>query len=376
MYDGRTGATLDASSVETYLPINDFTRIPFTAEELQTIKQSRGAGLSLLYFASKSVITPELNIASPYFMFPDEKKVQGSTSLFAALVRDLSQRGLVAIVQFVRTAAAMPRIAALIPQMETLSEEGIQLLPLGMNLVMLPFDDEISVKYSEVASEEGYQAATFPGKESADEATLAMINALTIDTAPYQTRSSTVSQADREKMCYYRDMSNPALQQFYSVLQAIALVENLPDEKQQREQDLIKPYFSLEPEDGRGEGDDSYQAMLRKRAVMRFKETVGLTDDAVALSEGPKVRFTSPFCSYHFRIVFACRDYSVFESRPFSAMIIRLTFFSGNVRQSKKRPAPAAAVEKKCTAGASEIKEWKALVASDKVSDDSYRRHL
>ena len=134
-----------------------------------------------------------------------------------------------------------------------------------------------------------------PGGEVADKAALAMIASLTIDTAPYQTTSSTVPISEREKMCYYRDISNPALQRFYSVLQAIALMENLPDEAEQGEQDLLRPYFSLEPEEEEevvaktGEQSESFLAKVRKRAIMKFKEAVGLQDDAVAMSEGIKV---------------------------------------------------------------------------------------
>lgn len=288
MYDGHTGATLDESTVETFLPVSDFTRVPFNAEELQAIKQRRGVGLKMLYFAPQSVITPDLNICSPYFLFPDDKRVQGSSSLFTAMVRDMAQMGLVAIVQFVRSAASMPRIGALMPQTEVLSEEGGQLLPLGMNLVPLPFDDEITSKYCEAPSDEGYQPADFAGRGAAEDAFLDVIKALTMDTTPYQPSSSTAAQSDREKMCYYRDFFNPALQQFYSVLQAIALVENLPDDQQQGDGDLLKPYFPLDPDSC--SQADQYQAMLRKRAVMHLKETVGLPDDAVALIEAPKVR--------------------------------------------------------------------------------------
>lgn len=295
MYDGRTGDTLDASKVETFLPINDFARIPFTTEELQSIKQSRGLGLTLLYFAPESVLTPDLNISSPYFMFPDEKRIQGSTALFAALVTDLVKRKLVAIVKFVRTAAAMPRIAALIPQMETLSEDGIQLLPLGMNLIILPFDEEISPKYSDTASEERYEAAVITEGEVNNVAAVDMINALTIDSVPYHTSSSTVLHSERTKMCYYRDISNPALQKFYSVLQAIALTESLPECQEQEEHDLLRSYFSLEPfqvveEEGSGPlQSESFLALTRKRAILKCKKSVGLEDDAVALSEDLKV---------------------------------------------------------------------------------------
>lgn len=304
MYDGQTGATLDDSQIETSLLINDTTRVPFSSDELSIIKQSRGTGVELLYFTPQSVLTPDLNLGTPYFMFPDEKRIQGSTALFAAIVTDLAHRGLVCIVRFTRSAAAMPRIAAMIPQMETLSEDGIQVLPLGMHLVQLPFDEEISLKHTEVPVPLQSSVAE---RESNHAAAVAMVNALTIDTAPYQSIGSTgtsdTGEGDEEeggsKVCYYRDMGNPALQRFYSVLQAIALMENLPSDQAQRDQDLLKPYFCLEPtieDEGEGDGEgvggqsESFQALIRKRAILKFKQAVALDDDAVAISECSKVR--------------------------------------------------------------------------------------
>ena len=112
-------------------------------------------------------------------------------------------------------------------------------------------------------------------------------------------------------MCYYRDMGNPALQRFYSVLQAIALMENLPSDQAQRDQDLLKPFFCLEPtiEDGdeggaqeeeEGGHSESFQALIRKRAILKFKQAVNLDDDAVAISECAKVR-TSLLRTVQFR---------------------------------------------------------------------------
>jgi hypothetical protein len=301
MYDGQTGATLDDSQIETALLINDTTRIPFSSDELSIIKQSRGTGIELLYFTPQSVLTPDLNLGTPYFMFPDEKRVQGSTALFAAMVTDMAHRGLVCIVRFTRSAASMPRIAAMIPQMETLSEDGIQVLPLGMHLVQLPFDEEISLKHIEVPMPLKISGAE---RDANHAAAVAMVKALTIDTAPYQSIGSTIAsdtQGEEEegtKVCYYRDMGNPALQRFYSVLQAIALMENLPSDQAQRDQDLLKPFFCLEPTmegEGEGEGEEdgchseSFQALIRKRAILKFKQAVNLDDDAVAISECAKV---------------------------------------------------------------------------------------
>ena len=130
---------------------------------------------------------------------------------------------------------------------------------------------------------------------------LAMITAFTVDSVPFQTMSSTVLHSERTKMCYYRDISNPALQKFYSVLQAIALMESLPEGQEQEDHDLLKPYFSLEPDQVREEDQggevqsESFLALVRKRAVLKFKESVGLEDDAVARSEQVQVLPTHLF---------------------------------------------------------------------------------
>ena len=287
MYHGQTGATLDDTLIETYVHLNDVTRVPFTADEMSTIKQSRGTGVELLYFTHKSELTPDLNISTPYFMFPDEKRLQGSTALFAALVADMEEKGLVAIVRFVRSRAAMPRLAAMIPQMEYLNNDGIQMLPLGMHLVQLPFSAEISLKHLE-----GPIRGKFECKEVADVAAVALVKAMTIETLPYNLKAGDEVDKEGKTMCYFRDIGNPGLQRFYSVLQAIALMEDLPSDQTRRDQDLLKPYFLLEPSHNQGEGQqsESLDAVVRKRAILNFKQAVGFDDDSVALSECTKVR--------------------------------------------------------------------------------------
>ena len=320
MYNGQTGATLDDSQIQTFIPINESTRIPFTSDDMSAIKQSRGTGLKLLFFTPLSNITPELNLGTPYFLFPDEKRVLGSTALFASLVEDLAGKNLAGIVRFTRSAASMPRIAAMIPQREIVDNDGIQINPMGMHLVQLPFDEEISLKHC--AGNAQRHSSDSALSSAVSNAALNMVDALTIDTVPYNSIDTSTNytvgegegddggerrEGGGEKICYYRDMGNPALQRFYSVLQAIALMENLPSDQTQRDQDLLKPYFCLEPtqEDddeevgergggggkGRegGGGSSSFEAVVRKRAILKFKEVVGLTDDDVALSECPKV---------------------------------------------------------------------------------------
>jgi hypothetical protein len=70
----------------------------------------------------------------------------GSSTLFAALLIDLYKKKLIAICTFMRSASSQPRIAALMPQLEVISEDDSQIQPMGFNLIQLPFQDEIQHK--------------------------------------------------------------------------------------------------------------------------------------------------------------------------------------------------------------------------------------
>jgi hypothetical protein len=78
----------------------------------------------------------------------------------------------------------------------------------------------------------------------------------------------------------FRRYENPAIQRFYSVLQAVALMEESPDWT--AEKDTLRPIPALAQPTGKYE-----------QAVMGFKEAFGLDDSVLAAAEGGKKRLAA-----------------------------------------------------------------------------------
>ena len=86
----------------------------------------------------------------------------------------------------------------------------------------------------------------------------------------------------------HRDLHNPALQRFYSVLQAIALKEEVPAVNEA--DNALRPMFKLDPEDDDGddggghddgmEGAHGSSTRRRKSVILQFKTAIDLADDA------------------------------------------------------------------------------------------------
>jgi hypothetical protein len=195
-------------------------------------------------------------------------------------VDNLVAQRLVAIVRFLRSASSAPKLAVMFPQEEVLDSRGCQLLPCGFNLIQLPFNDEVAL--ADAAS--GEEGAEGDAKEPAlaaesVEAAKRVVAALHIDTEPVE------RAIPSEKFCYYRDVANPALQRFYSILESVATHGEFASDD---EADTVKPYYKLEPgSDDEGEGEGGVLTVRRKGAIIKFKDTVGLDDNAV---ESARVR--------------------------------------------------------------------------------------
>ena len=60
------------------------------------------------------------------------------------MLRDMQAKNLIAIASFMLNKASRPRLVAILPQTEVVDEEdGIQIIPGGMNLILLPFLTEL-----------------------------------------------------------------------------------------------------------------------------------------------------------------------------------------------------------------------------------------
>lgn len=162
-----------------------------------------GRGLRLMGFKPAAAIVPFYNVGSPYFLYPSELDVGGSTLTFRAMHARMLARNLVAIARMQPRNNAPPRFVALQAAPEEKNEEGVQTRPPGMFAIQLPYADDIrSVALDRPPVAEG--EAEPP--RSAVAATAAVIRKLTFTDSIFDIK-----------------VHNPALQKFMRGLESIAI---------------------------------------------------------------------------------------------------------------------------------------------------------
>ncbi|EDU43825.1 Ku domain containing protein Pku70 [Pyrenophora tritici-repentis] len=181
--------------------------ITFTPEEITQIRQCFGEPIiRIIGFKPLSSVPIWANTNKSTFIYPSEADYIGSTRVFSALQQKLIKSKKMGLVWFIPRRNAAPTLAALIPGVEKINEDGEQTMPPGLWLVPLPFADDIR------------QFPTPP------EQPLKTTDALT------DKMRLIIEQLQLPKGIY--DPSrypNPDLQWFYRILQALALEEELPD---------------------------------------------------------------------------------------------------------------------------------------------------
>eukprot|EP01041_Mallomonas_annulata_P002598 gene2598-5080_t len=229
LLDSETGAVLDNLSISTAIDVAG-TRIPMTKQDMINITTDSSTGIDsgyikILYFAPWTALKLEHNFTSPIFIFPDEMKVKGSATLFAAILDDMLSKSLIAIGVYARNKGSMPRIIAIVPQVEvsdtdttssstdanaTATANATAITghqrpqPGGMNIIPLPFDGEI--------------------RAMADKSSPAEVSNELVEAA-----AKVIKAVQFEEDFEYIELENPVLQRFYSVLQAVALTESSAD---------------------------------------------------------------------------------------------------------------------------------------------------
>jgi len=205
-----TGAVLHKDQVDLYFPFGD-EKVFFKKEDIAEIKKFDDPSLKLMGFKPSSRLKPYHNLRSSYFLYPDEERIQGSSQLCDALIKQMIAKDRIAIVRFVPRVTSSVRFAALLPQSEAFDEDNFQTPP-GFNLVFLPFADDIR------------KLATVKPDSKPDVDRNQVVNAKLL-----------IKSLSAEFDC--RNFENPNLQTFYSNLQAIALNEQEPEDIE----DLLLP---------------------------------------------------------------------------------------------------------------------------------------
>lgn len=275
-----TGATISRAEMDYYYDFGGAKAI-FTKSELASVKDLGEPGLKILGFRPRGWLKTHYNVAHSTFIFPDEAATRGSIVAFTALLEGMLELGQLAIGSYVARRTVTPKLVALLPQAEQNDPEiGAQTRPAGMNLIILPFADDI-------------RRLPHDGELEPAESEL-------VDKAKTIIAKLTISGGfDPEAF------QNPALQRHYASLQALALDQEIDEEDlkddvmpdgarmQKRAGALIDEFNSMLPEPvldssskaASKRSADSSNSPRKAAAVISASEIEGIATDATKLSK-------------------------------------------------------------------------------------------
>lgn len=231
----QSGIELYPKDIGTYLPLGNM-KVEFTKDEMNSIKTFGEPSLVLIGFKPKDRLKIYHNIKAPYFLYPDDERVENSSKFFDGLIETMIKKKKIAIARFIPKNKSKVRFVALIPQKEAYEEEEDAHIPGGLNLVFLPYADELRDTRSIEEVNEMENELIEPNKQQILNAKK-LINSMTINFSPQR-------------------FENTSLQVMYSYLQALALGENNPEEVL----DTLKP--------------DAQGMEAVKSLVLRFRDSI------------------------------------------------------------------------------------------------------
>lgn len=196
-----TGRELMPTDIKLYQMFGG-EKVIFEKEEVTSMKTFGDPGLLLMGFKPRSSVKTYHHIRPAQFLYPSEKSVSGSTTLFSALLGRCIARDVVPICRFIPRRNSPPRFVALLPQEEEIDEHNNQVKPPGFHVIFLPFTDDLRrLKY-----------------EQTPKATTEQIN------KAKQVIKNLTSGFDSS------NFENPSLQKHFKNLEALALDRDEPEE--------------------------------------------------------------------------------------------------------------------------------------------------
>uniref|UniRef100_A0A6J0TBK7 X-ray repair cross-complementing protein 6 isoform X1 n=1 Tax=Pogona vitticeps TaxID=103695 RepID=A0A6J0TBK7_9SAUR len=125
-------------------------QIVLEKEETEEVKRFDSPGLYLIGFKPLVMLKRHHHIRPAQFIYPDESLINGSTTLFSALLTKCLEKGVMAICRYIPRQNTPPRFVALVPQEEELDEQNVQIAPAGFHLIFLPYaDDKRKIDFTE-----------------------------------------------------------------------------------------------------------------------------------------------------------------------------------------------------------------------------------
>ncbi|XP_036787287.2 X-ray repair cross-complementing protein 6 [Manis pentadactyla] len=125
-------------------------QIVLEKEETEELKRFDEPGLILIGFKPLVMLKKHHYLRPSLFVYPEESLVNGSTTLFNALLTKCLEKDVVAVCRYTPRQNIPPYFVALIPQEEKLDDQKVQVTPPGFQLVFLPYaDDKRKVPFTE-----------------------------------------------------------------------------------------------------------------------------------------------------------------------------------------------------------------------------------
>ncbi|CCI43281.1 unnamed protein product [Albugo candida] len=229
-----TGAYLTPEQIKRYYAYGG-TRVYFSKDDVMEMKFAGTPSFELICFQPIDCLRDCDNIRSPYFIFPCDAFIEGSTKALIALLLAMEKKKMYGLARMIARKYSEPRYVALLPQREENDELG-QIRPTGFHVIFLPYLDDIRdirVDNHEIPTVD---------KEAVNLA-MTMIEKLELADVPR--------------------FENPELQKHYASIQALALNEE--------ELEYDEAHDSTLPDAaGFAQEDD---------AIERFKEAFGAMSD-------------------------------------------------------------------------------------------------
>lgn len=176
------------------------TTVPFERPEYEAVRRAGQSepGLHLLGFVPAVELAWELNVSSSTLVYPEELSLKGCTRAFISLREAMLTRERMAVVRYQATAKSESRLAVLLASSHTA----------GLELIKLPFLDDLRVVESP-----HLDTPPPPPDKTQLEAAKVVLTRMNMKESQYTDQG----------------FNNPALEKFYSGLQALALEETEAD---------------------------------------------------------------------------------------------------------------------------------------------------
>ncbi|XP_004675683.1 PREDICTED: X-ray repair cross-complementing protein 6 [Condylura cristata] len=125
-------------------------QIVLEKEETEELKRFFEPGLVLIGFKPLVMLKLHQYLRPCLFVYPEESQVNGSSTLFSALLTKCLEKKVVALCRYTARQNVPPYFVALMPQEEELDDQKVQVTPPGFQLIFLPYaDDKRKVPFTE-----------------------------------------------------------------------------------------------------------------------------------------------------------------------------------------------------------------------------------